>query len=598
MLLNFSVVPREVALGGPAIGNLLDQDVFTTNITIEPLRNFFLDLAYSHESLRSTGYDIGNTELRVQWDTSPTTVTGAPNPHAGQPFIEVLPNQRNQKNSNDDVRLTASYEFSFGKIFGRHRVAGLWERRTEESANLNALRKIVVNPPNVTSADHANNSLRYRTYVDLDGPVGRIASANFRDDPSDRSAWIPGNAATDVKRITDTTMLATQSHFWKERIVATLGYRDDRLKNYDSAAVRGPAYGPFAQGDLMGVRNPTPLRAGGITRTQGVVGHAASWVSLFYNTSSSFNLANPTSRLARNSPAPNADGVSDDMGLKLSLLGGKVFATVTYYETAAQNETASLNAGITNTGINLIWDALNTTILPGRARTILAENSIAIDDVRADFNAYTLDTSSQGWEYDVTANPRPNWRISLTFADQKASQTNTGPELFAYMEKYRTLWDANAELVTAGAGAATIGTLLANIDADHLTRLVRPNGLQKVGSARYSASVRTNYSFREGWLRNFSLGGGAPWRGETLVGYAATLRPLKVGGYTLVDGTIGYRLKSRLLRNQVDLSFQLNVNNLFNEKSIIPTRVFDDGSVRTYRFQSVRDWFVTTTARF
>ncbi|MDP3071031.1 MAG: hypothetical protein Q8N18_12125 [Opitutaceae bacterium] len=598
MLLDFSVVPREVAIGGSGIGNLGDQDVFTTGLTVEPLKRLFFDLAFNREELRSTGYDIGNTELRVQWDTSPTTITGTPNPRAGQAFIEILPNQRNQKILSDDLRLTSSYEIALRKTFGRHRLGALLERRTEQTATLNMLRKIVVNPPNTASADNASNSLRYRTYVDLKGPVGNIASANFRNDPSGRSAWIVGNAATNVKRITDTMMVATQSYFWNDRIVATVGYRDDELKNYDSVAVRGPAYGPFAQGDLVGVRNATPLKKGGITRTQGVVVHATPWASGFFNTSSSFNLANPNNRLARNAQAPNAQGVSDDVGVKISLLGGRIFATVTHYKTAAQHDTANLNQGVSSGGINAIWDALNTTVLPGRTRTILAENNINIDNVRTDFNAYTLDTSAQGWEYEVVANPTSAWRVSFSLADRKASQRNTAPELLAYIDQYRPLWNANADVVTAGAGALTVGGQLANIDADHLIRIVRPNGLQKVGDARYSASLRSNYAFREGWLRGFSLGGGGRWRGTTLVGYSAALQPLEVGGYTLIDANLGYRTKAGVFGKKLDLSFQLNVNNLFNEDDLIPTRLFDDGRLRTYRFQSARDWFLTTTARF
>ena len=128
--------------------------------------------------------------------------------------------------------------------------------------------------------------------------------------------------------------------------------------------------------------------------------------------------------------------------------------------------------------------------------------------------------------------------------------------------------------------------------------MVRPDGLQKVGDARYSSTLRTNYAFREDRLKGFAVGGGARWRGDTLVGYSSTLQPLKVKDYTLVDATLSYRTKARLFGPKVELSFQLNVNNLFNEDDIIPTRLFDDRSLRTYRFQSVRDWFLTTTARF
>lgn len=597
MLLDFSVVPMDVSIGGPGVGNLSKQKVFTANVTAELAKNLFLDVAYNYEGFTSDGYDIGNQEIRIQWDTSPTTVTGAVNPHAGQPFIEILPNRRFQDSSTDDLRLTASYETpSFGKWLGRHRVSALMERRTAKIANISYGRMLVVNPANTATPESPNNTVRYRTYVDLAGPVEAIASDNFREDPTGRTAWVPVQTPTDVKRITDTLMAATQSYFWNDRIVATVGYRDDRLENYDSTLARGPAYGSFAVGNNNAVRNTVPTSPAGITRTQGVVFHATSWASLFYNTSSSFNPGGATQRLARNTQVPNADGVSDDLGVKISLLNGKIFATVTYYETASQNDSGFLNQNVSSGGINAIWDALNTTILPGDTQTILAKAGLNYSNVLTDFNSYTLDTASQGWEYDLVANPTPNWRLSLSFADRKSSQTNTAPELFAYMDQYRALWTANSTVVTANG--QTVATRLAGVDGDHLTRLVRPDGLQKVGDARYSSTLRTNYTFRDGFLKGFSAGGGVRWRGKTLVGYDAALAPLETKGYTLVDATLGYRTKASVFGHKTDLSFQLNISNLFNEDDLVPSRLYDNGVIRTYRFQTVRDIFLTMTAKF
>lgn len=597
MLLDFSVVPRDVSIGGPGIGNETRQDIFTTSLTVEPLDDLFVELAYNRQDSSSSSYDIGNTEVRVQWDTSPTTVTGAPNPHVLQPFVEITPNQRNANTASDTLRATASYERNLGKWFGRHRLAAMGERRTEERQSSGAIRKIVVGPPNTTSADHANNTVRIRSYVDLDGPVDQIAVANFRDDPVGRFAWVPVNNVLDTKRVTETMLLAAQSYFWKDRIVTTYGYRDDRVKDFGSTTSRsGTNYGVFTQGNLVATRNATPATAGGLTRTEGVVLHATSNLSLFYNTASSFNLANQANRIAPDTTAPNADGVSDDFGLKVSLLNGKVFATVTYYETATTRDAASLNAAISRDGVNAIWDALSTTTAPGRTQTILAEAGLTMDQVRAGFNAYTFDSYSQGWEYEVVANLRPNWRLSFNFADRVSKQTNTATELFAYMDQYRALWTANASVITAGG--QTVGARLSAIDGDHETRLVRPNGLRRLGDARYSASVRTNYSFREGRLKGFGIGAGARWRGDTLTGYSATLQPLETKGYTLVDANLSYQWKPSLLGHKTDLSVQLNVNNLFKEDGIIPTRLFDNGEIRTYRFQDPRDWFLTVTAKF
>lgn len=603
MLLDFSVVPRDVSIGGPGIGNLTDQDNFTTSLTVEPLKDLFFELAYNRQEVTSSSHDIGNTEIRVIWDTSPTTVTGAANPHAKQAFLEILPNQRNANTLSNDLRLTGSYEFDLGKSagwkkwLGRHRVAALGERRSEDRQSYNSIRKIVVNPPNTTSPEHANNSVRYRTYVDLSGPIDEIAVADFRSDPLGRFAWVPALNIVDTKRVTDTVLVAAQSYFWQDRIVTTFGYRDDQVKDWGSTTTRGAAYGTFTQGNLMAVRNADPESGGGITRTEGVVVHATSWLAGFYNTSSSFNLANQANRIAPGIQAPNAEGVSDDLGLKISLFNGRVYATVTYYETATTRDAGSLNAGISNAGVNAIWDALNTTTLPGQTQTILAAAGINIDDVRANFNAYTFDSASQGWEYEIVANPKPSWRMSFSFADRVSKQTNTATELFAYLDQHRALWTANGTVVTAN-NAQTVAQVLSNVDADHETRLVRPNGLRRLGDARYSASFRTNYTVREGALRGFGFGAGARWRGETIVGYSATLEPLNVAGYTLVDANLSYRTKASLFKRKIDLSVQLNVNNILDKDDIIPTRLFDNGEIRTYRFQDPRDWFITVTAKF
>lgn len=603
MLLDFSLLPREVSIGGAGIGNLTDQDNFTTSLTVEPIKDLFFELAYNRQEVSSSSHDIGNTEVRVQWDTSPTTVTGAPNPHARQAFVEITPNQRNADTLSDDIRLTGSYELDFTKSdrwtrrLGRHRLAALGERRTDDRQSGNYIKKIVVGPPNTTSPAHANNTVRYRTYVDLDGPVEEIAVANFRTDPLGRFAWVPVTNVLDTKRVTETALVAAQSYFWKDRIIATWGYRDDTVKDWGSTTTPGPAYGPFTQGHNIAVRDTVPDFDGGLTRTEGIVVHAASWISAFYNTSSSFNLASQAHRLAPQMQAPNAKGVSDDLGVKISLFDGRVYATVTYFETATTRDTASLNAGVSSGGINAIWNALNTTTLPGQSQTILAAAGLSLDEVQADFNAYTFDSASQGWEYEVVANPTSSWRLSFNFADRITRQTNTAHELFTYMDRYRELWTANGTVITA-QNAQSVAQVLGNVDADHENRLVRPNGLSRLGDSRHSASLRSNYNFREGSLKGFGAGFGVRWRGETLVGYTAALDPLHVPGQTLVDANLSYRTKAQLFGRKVDLSVQLNVNNLFNEDDIIPTRVFDNGEIRTYRFQDPRDWFVTFTAKF
>ena len=597
MLLDFSVVPKAVAVYGDGIGNLSDVDVATASLTYEPIKDLFVELAYNRQESASLSYD--STEFaRVQWDTSPTTVTGVANPHLLQPFIEMTPTQRTQNALSDDVRLTGSYDFNLGKGFGRHRLATALERLDQEQDGAGALRKLVVSPAVTTTADNAANTLRYRTYVDLAGPPENIAVFNFREDPSGRSAWVPATNIANTRRLTDTVMTAMQSYFWNDRLITTLGYRKDWIDSYDSTTSRiGSTYnGVFAQGDLVATRNARPAKSSGTTRSLGAVFHANSWLSLFANKGTTFSLPNATNRIERDTPAPQTIGESQDYGVKLSLRNDRVFATATYFETASFNDTGSLNVPVTQANINAIWDSLNTVMAGDGSSTPLAANGINYDSVHSNVNAFTFDSKSQGWEFEVTANPTRNLRLSFGFSDRVTRRSDMGVELLSWIDGYRPLWNQYA---TRLANGQTIATRLANVDADHAIRLLLPDGKQLLGSSRQTARLRANYAFsRENWLKGFSLGGGVRWNGDAVVGYDLNGKNLEAKRSTIVDLLAAYRTKFGVFGRKLDLEFQVNANNVFDEDDIVVTRLYTNNGIRTYEFQNPRQIFFTTTLSF
>jgi outer membrane receptor protein involved in Fe transport len=609
MLLDFSVVPKAVAVYGPGIGNNSDVDVFTASLTYEPIKNLALEFAYNRQDSLSITYDSAEF-ARVNWDTSPTTLTGAPNPRALQPFIEMTPTQRYQKFFSDDARFTASYDLDLrARRLGRHRLAAGAERVMTKQHGFAALRRLVQPPPglaavpNATTADNSNNSIRYRTYVDLKGPLEKIAVFNFREDPSGATDWVPANNLVLSKRMTDTLIGAGQSYFWRDRIVTTFGYRTDTIDSWDSGSARTavskyrrPDGAPvFQQGELYATRAPTPRTNRGLTRSLGAVVHVTPWLSAFANRSSTFSLGNTNNILERNTPAGNTRGESDDLGLKFDLLGGRVFVTATYFQTASRNDTGSLNINVTRDGINALWDSL-ANLVPGETRTPLQIAGINIDDVRSSVNAFTFDSASQGWEAEIVANPVSNLRLSFSFSDRFTIRTNTGPELFAYLDRYRPLW--NQYRGRTVAGATSLGARLDAIDADHAIRLLLPEGRPQLGSPRDTARLRGNYFFRGGKLGGLSVGAGARWNGDAIVGYGPRNEALKAKRFTTVDATAGYRLRHELFGRRLDVEFQLNVNNLLDEDSIIVTRLFSNNDIRTYELQTPRQILLTTTLRF
>jgi hypothetical protein len=512
---------------------------------------------------------------------------------------------RNRIDQSENARLTGSYEFGTGKLeqfLGKHRLAGLFQRDENRTRNQMSNERIIQNPLNTTAPDNANNTFRRRTYVDLAGPVENIAIADFRQNPIvgvvDATRGVPittamvPQTASDDKRVIESTMLVAQSRFLEGRLVTTFGYRIDDVTTYRGTSLRGPAFGPFSQGYVYAVPGDEGVSQEGRTQISGGVFHVNKWLSVFYNQSKSFATANLNQRIALREPAPSPTGVGHDYGIKISLLNNTLFATLSAYETSARRDSAALNAQFSSGNLNLIWDALE-------ADGVLAQRGINIDDVRLDLNAFTFDSDSEGYEFELVANPTAGWRVLFNFADTKTVQTNTARELLTYVDQHRALWAANANLT---AGNSTVGEFLATFDDDALNRFIRPEGAMKMGDSRYSANLRTNYSIREGLFRGVSAGLGVRWRDNPVLGYTsadpATRQAMKGPESFLTDANLAYRFTRQIFGRRTEIDVQLNVNNLFDEDDIIPTRLFDNGQIRTYRFQQPRDIFITTTLRF
>lgn len=619
MLFDFSVVPRNVVLGGPGLGSDIDYQIATALVSQKLADNLYAEFGFYHQRTSYLGRDIGNTEVRIIWDTNAQLPSGTPNPNAGRPYVEGLMNQRNRWEDISDGRLTLSYEFKAGKILGHHRIAGLWEERDEQIATTNPVERIVQNPNNATDPTLGVNALHRRTYVDLGGPAGTIALADFRVNPVNgivnsgtnlpvSSAFVTQTGARDDRSHISTVMGVAQSYFWDDRIVTTLGARQDHVDTYSSTSVRGPAFGPFSQGGYYAVRNSSPDSTTGNTLVEGIVFHALPSISVFYNHSSSFTLPNRSIILIPNRLAPSPHGVGDDGGLKFTLLQNKLYATVTYYRTSARQDSASLNVDTTTGNLNNIWQTLSAA---GRL-----PSGTTLDQLLVNANGYLIDSDSKGWEAELIANPLPNLRLSVGFSDNRTIQSNLGTELLSYLTKYHDpiLAGTNGRLVLNGTGQlaanatdpndglTTVAEALASVESDANTRLVQPNGALALGQPRYQANARTNYIFTLEKLRGLSVGAGARWRGTPVLGYSssdpATRQAFFGADRFLADFNLGYRGRNLIFNRRFEWSVQLNINNVFNKDSIIITRVYSNGQPRTYQLPDPRQWFATTTLRF
>jgi outer membrane receptor protein involved in Fe transport len=594
MLRDFSLIPLGASLQGPGTFN---QTRFSNNTGLlrhEITRDWFAELAVTKQVYHSDQADINGPDMTIFGDPNvnilnqpaggPSTI---PNPNAGRPYIEGVMRRRAQSDQRQDIRLTSAYHLDLGKILGRHQLAAMGERWEQKSRNATLIETKVEAPPTPGSPEDATNQIHRRTYLDLSGPIENIALADFRLTPLPGTGFIPSSAPTYNRYYITTWMLATQSKFWRDRLVITFGARKDRLYSKLSTGQRGTdRVGGFTTGLLRGVNGPTS-HVDGRTLTQGGVVHLTKWLGVFANHSTNFALPAFNQFTLPRTPVPSPEGKTYDLGAQLGFFEGRIVTRITYYQTSVLNNSASVGTGNIQDRLNNIWNTLAST-------GVIAPTQRDQELVQA--NAYNYDNESQGWEGEVVANVTANWRLMANLSTNKTSWSNVGEAIRAYMDEHRPLFERST--------SSTVQSELATVDSYVNSRYASVEGSLLQLSPKWSGNLRTNYTFsgKETWLRGVSAGAGVRWRNGTLLGYTSTnpseRQPIHSGSNTVADANLGYRRRVEWLGRKTAISVQLNVNNLFDNQHILPQTANSAGQILNYRFQTPREWFVTTSFTF
>lgn len=146
-------------------------------------------------------------------------------------------------------------------------------------------------------------------------------------------------------------------------------------------------------------------------------------------------------------------------------------------------------------------------------------------------------------------------------------------------------------------GPATVTTALREVDAIFAT-ITAASGQTRRQLREYTGNFFTSYSFRgsQPFLRGFTVGGGANYRGKGVVGYDTTRNNAAIFGraYTLANAMLAHEWRTRQSRS---LRLQLNVDNLLNEDRPILTDASESQEFR-YLFQTPRRYALSLTVGF
>jgi hypothetical protein len=225
--------------------------------------------------------------------------------------------------------------------------------------------------------------------------------------------------------------------------------------------------------------------------------------------------------------------------------------------------------------------------------------------------AVTADAQSKGYEFELTANPLPNWRISLNASKTTAVRMNVGgavlDDLIARMDALMA--GPAGDLVRFNSDYSSGNELRAayNPWRGQYTLLKLQEGSAASELRKWRYNVITNYTFTTGRLKGFGAGGAYRWQDKVIIGYPVIPGTGGLASFDLekpyygpseagLDLWVSYE---RRINSKINWKIQANVRNVGQDNDLIPISVEPDG--RTWaavRVTPTQEWFVTNTFSF
>jgi hypothetical protein len=456
------------------------------------------------------------------------------------------------------------------------------------------------------------------------------------------------NASRTREKI-DSLVGIAQSYWWDGALVSTLGWRKDTVQTFDAGTVQiDPATG---RAILDGFDAKPITKESHTSFNYGLVLHASQLiprplpggtsVSLIYNEADNFRPAQQRYDIY-DRPLRGESGDTKEFGVLVSTLNGKLVLRATRYKTTSYLSSSlltSLNTPLNNF-VSLI-DNLQTEIIRGtnasrpagvaawndwyngpvgmamqqtfRIRQTTLTNGLLdiISENRSGEVVSTADVISRGEEFEAVLNPTPQWRLAFNANRAEAVRNRIAPEL------YDIVFNSFVPLMNGPAGDLIPASTNATFDSRSRFRqqvyvqmlpelLTQGAPTPELREWRFNAI--TNYSFNQGVLKGWNVGGGVRWQDKVAVGYPIIADPV-IGAVpdvahphhddalTDFDAWIGY---TRAFK-KFTFKAQLNVKNIGVGEELIaagPNAAQPDGSIATWRIREPQYISLRTTFSF
>jgi TonB-dependent Receptor Plug Domain len=479
-----------------------------------------------------------------------------------------------------------------------------------------------------------------------------------------------------TKAETSSKAFVWQGHFWDNFLVGTWGVRKDIAKSWGlSRDVNGsPGFGQLDLGQSYTLPENFSNRLEVTSHSWMAVAHLTQLigdrspirVSVFYNKSTNFQpLAQRVDLYGTPIAAPA--GKTIDKGILFETKDGKYSLKLNRYVTSVTNASSTAIGGAWFIGSSQAWagnwanifeydlggDTIDTQnqgdpgrhnygTAPGETQAdadrreqaaiaawrtwqksvdprFYAAWGINLNDLTKSIGAstpqgfaVTEDSTSKGYEAELSANPIKNLRLMVNVAKTEAVRTNIGGAalanfISAYEKALKTTAAGDLRIWWGGAGnETTLSQWNNNIGAEWAQRHLQ-EGTNVPELRKWRVNAIANYDFDRGIAKGFNVGAGLRWEDKIIIGYKPVVgataddisfdlnSPYMGPAETSFDFWIGY---SRKIWRNIDWNIQLNVRNAFVGNELIPITVQPDGSPAGYRIKPPQIWSLTNTFKF
>jgi hypothetical protein len=216
----------------------------------------------------------------------------------------------------------------------------------------------------------------------------------------------------------------------------------------------------------------------------------------------------------------------------------------------------------------------------------------------------TIDNTSEGYEVEVNWSPTPNWNIQINAAKTNAYRENLGAPMLEYIDKqWARLQGPAGDIRLWWGGDNTIRRYYQDniISAVEFQQESIGFLVPELRPWRFGSIV--NYSFDQGRLKGFNIGGAYRWQDEQILGYGLksdnsgldVQKPIWSETDDHLDLWAGYQRK---IHKNITWRIQLNLRNVGESEGLTPISVNPDGVVAAQRITEGMSWAVTNTFSF